>query len=827
MDKSNFSLDGLIRVVERSYRPRSDEVIVTVDPATRTIVKGSSARFWRARRYYAVSCAQQRHAGVSRVLPIAALDRESDREIGVYLEFLARCEAGSEERLAGALSTEDSPKEALLAIIRQGFTQAIVGRERAFLDDFDALVDELVEGVAGFVSEQTGLQVELRARLKYEDLLDPIEISKKVVQVRPLGVADPQSLIISASIIPMKAERARAVISYPQRRFLPDRLIEAAQAFISRRIDFNQFFDGLQSEHRDDLRAEINAMLAPYGHTLDYFALDAQCSGVRIERFIQIENFEMKLVPRGSAESVTIRNDLLLTLADASRFRSIAISDASVSDVKGWIKRQIEEALNIHLFKTGYVDYLLRFDPIEEKIREELSRRALAIGYQLDHLLSRPDMSEESWFTLTPRVFDFGELPTRQVGIKVDFQVVVSFSLPRGGTTSDGAARVERMLNRRTNIQGAIAESLRSELEGVLHGEEAHDVFMRFNLPRGTAQPRHPESVSGDGGSDGYGLAWARLPSLSERLGPLIRGSDSLSLEEILQAKVKLHLENHYGADVQGVPVIKHAGSRIGEFVESLVDCRGEIRFVVEPPSGAEAFEFTAVIRVASPHPQGWDEIKKMNFGFSDIKHQCIATLRARLGSTENEGLLAYESPGQQQALEATAAELVTVSIARHFGFVVNLSDLERSKTLRERARSEAELVKIKKAQGMIDILQQRIAHEGSIEAKRLQAELDQVETLVKKWLTLLDDDDEESEEAAREIERRLTALLDNPSKRGVEQELTELLGPKHHGVDPARPTPSRADYQALIASRELHEVKALSNDVDRKGRTDDAEESV
>ena len=66
-------------------------------------------------------------------------------------------------------------------------------------------------------------------------------------------------------------------------------------------------------------------------------------------------------------------------------------------DLKQWLDKKLDRFIRQLLFSAKYIDVLIRFHLFEAEIKRALDAEAKAIGYEIEQIITTPDLEPIRW----------------------------------------------------------------------------------------------------------------------------------------------------------------------------------------------------------------------------------------------------------------------------------------------------------------------------------------------------------------------------------------------------------------------------------------------
>lgn len=677
--KNAINLDPVIRKLDgQTPKPAAgEEVVVTVDlGAGRAVEKTFMVRFGGNYRDYLVANNRNpTRSGGGKLAPYYVRDAQQARTLSLNVEIAdCFCPAGAEVKVAESLCGEQSPSQIFAGLLERWVREFISpGNEGHFIESYDAARVSLETHLAHRASAQTGLEISPKVSLSAENSVPrEVVIGPAEVGVRLQDYKQQQSLTVEAGLTLDERNYVKAYV-FQEGRESPEELFKRhLREYFDAHVTFEQFGRGLQQPNfKQPLLRVLSAALAQVGRRVSFVNFstseDEEKTTRRPREFVAVTYPHSHHIP-GRAQPVVIQNTVQLYCEN-----SVAFLAGGVKDLEAWVKGTLNVILKRHLIGKTYVDLLLRFAPLEQSIKRELSARAAVIGYKVDHLVSIPSLKEIDELT-NPFDLSFDDtfetkLDKFEVELRFDFKLCIP-----------NLQAVEKYLNRDADVKEAIRGTVLSETRQLLRNIHPERFYLHFNQPDEEA------------------------PSEAERA----------AVKDLLNGKIAECLRREFGADILGLT------TRVGR--TDLTERYNQLCFVIrefsvslEPtdPQGTESLTLTGNFEVRGVHPdsKGWQRFSTMRLDLDGLQAQLEKHLRAELKTYYQPGFMFQNRVARRQVFTAVES-YASQYMRREFGLIIHLTNLDRNTT--EAERNQRQLL-------------------DELEGERLGAALDQGKLLVEK----------------------------------------------------------------------------------------------
>lgn len=629
-------LDCVIRHVSKDTEPAGpSEKIVCLDTQNRRILERPGfLSFLLDLRYYLVaSSADPRNVAQSELSGITL--QNLDNRLPVTIAYSVRCRPGNEGRVVLALF---DPAHSLTDMLESHLQKWIVAIGQS---DIPAFVTRSLEDRASIEAElaalalaEAGIDLTARVSLDWEKSLATIQVNRDHLRVLTSDFQDEeQDLNIRIALELDERHRREAILRYRDHQKLQELIPREVLRFFRMSVTMQTFATELESAAlRQRLALHLDQVLAHYGRRVGPIKLTTQ--GRERQDFFEGEH-AVTCALHEYPKPVVVRCKVQMTRVNEAAFKA-----AKIADLQKWLSEKLERNVHQQLFNARYLDVLTSFPTYEKAIRTILEREAHAIGYNIEQLISGPELEPLRWKEPFPIEIDSTPFETKLSRFYVNLQFAVTARIPR--LDSD---KIRKYLNRDQNVPNAMREAVLSQTRRVLHGIDPERFYMRFNF------------------SD--------VP-------------DETPVEETLVNAIRTRLETDFDAEVFDV-VVKIAEteliSRLRKLMETICP------FAVEMTSlhGRETLVFRGNFQVDSVAAEGWPRFQLLTIGLDDIRKLLEEHLLAELNAlTPNE--MQYRDPRHRKQLEAVFTALAERFVREQFGLMIRVTNVRRDLTTHEAA---------------------------------------------------------------------------------------------------------------------------------------------
>jgi hypothetical protein len=629
-------LDCVIRHVGKETEANGPaEKIVCLDVQNRRILdKPPLYAFLLDLRYYLVATADDprnvAHSELSGVML-----RNVDDRLPVTIAYSVRCRRGNESRAALALF---DPAHSLTVVLESHLQKWIVDIGQS---DIPAFVTRYLEDRASIEAElgaralaETGLDLTARVSLDWERSLAPIQVNREHLRVLTSDFEEEeQDLGIRVALEVDDRRRREAILRYRDHQKLQDLVPREVLRFFRKHVTMQMFATELASAAlRQRLTQQLDQALAPYGRRVGPLKLTTQAPP-RSDFFEGEHSVTCEL--HEYPKPVAIHCKVQMTRADEAAFRA-----SKVSDLQKWLEEKLERHVHQRLFSARYIDVLTSFPRYEKAIRAILEEEARAIGYNIEQLITGPDLEPMRWRDPFPIEIEGTAFETRLSGFYVKLQFAVTARLPRLDSE-----KIRKFLNRDQNVPQAMRDAIVVQARRALHNIEPERFYMRFNF---SEQP------------------------------------DEKPVEEMLVDAIRTSLETGFDAEVYDV-VVKMAETELISRLRKLMETICPLVVEMTSLHGRETLVFRGNFQIDSVAAEGWPRFQLLTIGLEDMRKLLEEHLRAELSALTPDEML-YRDPRHRKQLEAVFIALAMRFVRQQFGLVIRVMNVQRDPTPQERA---------------------------------------------------------------------------------------------------------------------------------------------
>jgi len=702
-----YSLDRVIRRIDHPDDIRgTDGGLVTIDARKRRVLpRPPLVLIGRDIRFYAVFNSHDPRNTVSRRL-MAYSPPSLEHDISMSVDYEVSCPAGNEERVAMTLFHEaDSTDQVFERYLARWLTILMKEGARALVTQYVNDRTLLERRLSDMALSDTGLDLSARLSLDAERSLSSITVVKEHMRVIVSDFYDnEQDLSVRVTVEVDEQNTVNAVLAHHNAAQIQELVPREILRYIRNQVTMQSFCTELHmADFRGRLAAALNVPLVPFGRKIGTIALSTQAPGI-----LQYYHAEVPVICNlhEYVSPVIINNRVEMILREAGQYMS-----AQAPPLKEWVQEQLDRIVPHVLFKARYIDVLIRFPEYEKAIKERLSVRADEIGYEVEHLVTIPDLEPITWmepFSMEPS----GSFETKQPKVYVKLQFAVIARIPN-------LATVEKYLTRNQHIPRLMEDAILQTVRQCMHSIEPERFYMRFN--------------------------YSPLP-------------DESSVEAELVKRISSKLQTDFGAEVIDV-VVKAGETEIMARLKALQEtiCPFEVRIDVQHFGEPLVFRGNFQVDSVDGGRDGWLKFQSSAANVETIRRLLEEHIASEFDSLTPDQLM-YRDPLHRKRLQTQLQGLAIRFVRQIFGLMITITNVRRDRTAAEADNNRRRLLE---RQTTINVEIAKIETWQTAEVLATQDRLKRLEGLIEQRRLLAGNTGVEEELASldRQIEKEQAGL--------------------------------------------------------------------
>jgi hypothetical protein len=684
-----FFLDRVIRqVASDTVISAPDEKLVTIDIALRKAI--TRKRLFHAAKYFVVTNNSASCTGAECVVPpIEIKDFKHDRTVALRIHYHVHCNPGNEQKVAENLFDGPHPGAVLNGLIRKYLMEYIGHQPAEFIDQFYERQSDLQSVISQKAYHEIGLNVLVKFSFEGDQLLHPKPIGPLELSVRVQDYDVSQQIKIRGELEVDERNKIHAVLYRSGDWVLEDIIKREICQHFATSVSLHSFCTQLNDKVKPILVEHLNHVLKSTGRRVSFLSLESNVTEDSVIPFFETSQ-DVGCRIQQYPEPVIIKNMVQMTLQDLARYR--VCKSPKLND---WIQAKLDRVIHELLFDARYIDLLLDFESVAEKIKQRLGIEAELIGYTIKQLIAVPDLKPLVWlksFSLHVEQ----SFKTKYSGAEVKLEIV-------GSARINDLRDVKHYLNPGQDIPQLIEKSIRKKVAEFLHRVDPERFYMRFSF-----EDEHEKSVE----------------------------------QEIIEIVKKIITDEFHAEVIQVIPKVVDT-----EYIIHLRDLQKEMgEFVITISSlnheDIETFTYKGFFRIEAVDANGWNKFRLLNSSIEKIQNYLQKSVQATMETLPGE-MLAYRSFKELKTMEELIEKFAREGIINEFGLVIRISTVSREHTKLEEKLKET---KRERLDGSLDKERIFIDRALSSDVASYESNLLVIHDLEKKlrdWIEAGDDEEE------------------------------------------------------------------------------------
>lgn len=698
-----FFLDRVIRQVESDAAVSTlNEKLVIIDLALKKAI--AKKRFLHSAKYFVVTNNNAGYTGAECVVPaIEIKDFNNDRTIVLKIHYQVHCDRGNEEKVAESLFDGPHPGAVLNGLIRKYLMDYVDHRPAEFIDRFYERQSDLQAFISQKAYQEIGLNVLVKFSIEVEQP-HPIPIGPLSLFVRVQDYDVSQEMKIRGELQVDEQNKIHAMLYRPVHISLEDVIKREICQYFAASVSLHSLCTQLNDRVKQGLIEHLNYVLKFAGRRISFLSLESNATEHAVIPFFEISQ-DVECMIQQYPEPVIIKNMVQMTLQDLARYR--VCKSPKLAD---WVKAKLERVIHELLFDARYINLLLDFESVAEKIKQRLSIEAEFIGYTIKQLIAVPDLKPLTWLKSFPLNVE-QSFKTKYSGAEVTLEIV-------GSARINDLRDVKHYLNPGQDIPQLIEKSIRRKIAEFLHRVDPERFYMRFS-----SEDEDEKSVEQE---------------IIEIVKKII--TDEFQAE-VIQVIPKV-VDTEYIIHLRGLQ------KEMGEFIITISSLNHE---------DIEVFTYKGLFRVEAVDANGWNKFRLLNSSIEKIQNYLQKSVQATMETLPGE-MLAYRNFKELKTMEGLIEKFAREGIINEFGLVIRISTVSREHTKLEEKLKET---KRERLDGSLD--KERILIDRTLTADVASYEsnllvIHDLEEKLRVWIKA-GDDEEEIAKLAKQIAKLKRAL--------------------------------------------------------------------
>ncbi|MBI3650080.1 MAG: hypothetical protein HY231_03440 [Acidobacteria bacterium] len=712
---------GLDVVIVQTPNGRDDapsgKQLITIDKNTGKSVRKQSilGRIGKDLKYYLVSN-NNNAINVAECELIDIVLPYFDYKIKLDIRYHASCNPGDETRLAeGLFDRIDPPAVVLNNKIKQWVNQLSRNDAESFINAYFENKNRLRADLSRRAFEETGVNLVIDMTLVGEKTLNPITIKLDAVNFRACDYDQEETFKVRAELTVDSQNKVKALLNASKEPELREMVPRELGNYIRERVTLQQLyleFDG--DEVKSPLKAHFNDILRPFGRKLEIIKVEGK-SDASLKPYFPAQK-DVKYWIQEYPELVTIKNTVQMVLFDLASYRR-----SGSEDLDNWLEKKLDRIIDEQLFEAKYIDLLLHFKVLEQTIKAALTKEAHAIGYEIKHLVTVPDLEPITWKTGMSITAE-GEYETRVAGLYVKLKTEIEARIPNLETIRDYLNR-----NRQQNVKELMKEAAKRVTRQFIHKVLPERFYMRFNFTDTAEEP---------------------------------------PVEQELKRLIGEVLEQDFGAEIIDITP-KPVETELVERYKALKEQIGKFEVKLELLNDVESVVFSGMFQIESVDLNGWDKFQLKKYSLDEIRSFMEESIKANL-ATFGSNILAYRTVQERKQIEQYVKDIAQEYVREGFGLIAKIHTVHRHVTASEQDEVRLTLQEMKTAN---ETHIRRLIAKGTTELEIDQEKLNTIKQLEHDRLSLFSVPGSEKQiEKIEDQIRRLKEEVDNQRPPSIDK---------------------------------------------------------
>lgn len=615
------SFRAVIRKDAESSAPLAPaEKRVKIDVATRHAVTGWSSYLANTESYVVANSTDPMRVAADAAPTLNVLDFASRRNINLVVKYEARCPRGNEERVAEALSGSQPPSVIFHGLLHKWVLEYVGSRPADFILQFFNNKPHLEEHLRQRALREAGLVLQAGVSLADEGLINRTAVVKlEKLPVRLKDCKQEHLLTLEVGLPVDDAHRIEAHVYRFSDEQLQQTVKERMTNYFFGYVSLNDFPSELnKGPFRVALVDHLNAALRVVGRRVSHLLVEGEATPS--QEFYEARP-DISYEIQGYPVPVVIKNTVQMIRRDRASY-----ANAGSPDLDVWLLDNLDQVIKLVLFGKRYIDLLLRFDVLEREIKNKLSFRAAAIGYDVQQLITVPDLEPYKWLE-NFAVEGEGDFDTSLSKLTVRLSFVVTAKINHLQDVAD-------YLNRNANVPNEMKATVIEEIRALLHTIDPERFYARFSHT----------NVAGE-----------------------------VAVAALLDANIRDALQRKFKAEISSVILkVVDDDKIVGPFENArklIVD------FVVAVSNSQEIGQVNILGDFQVEAIGEWGKYRVMNLDPNDMRKQVEKNLQAELANVPLWALSSRE-PTRARAVKERVEELVKAHVMRKYGLAVDVGNL-------------------------------------------------------------------------------------------------------------------------------------------------------
>lgn len=621
-------LEAVIRPASEYTSPASPaEVVVIVDTLKRQVIDRVGPTDYPPNlKYFIVvnNTAGQSVAKAAIRLPYSN-GLPKDQKIAIILRYEARCDLGNERLVVASLYNGVNPGVVFNDLLAKWVNEYLSVRWNEITEAYQYEKNNLQAVLATKALRDVGLNLDVEISAEGQDSLETIAFGPSVLRVRFKDCNEEENLQVRLEIAVDEQGVVKALLN--QGISLTDWITKTIQKYFADQIPVETFCFELNSTPvKEGLRIYLNETLRSVGRKVEFVSLEGDAGVPRSFR----KDLEITYHHFAYPDPIITQTSVLMVPHDIVRYRA-----KKSPALDAWIETTLRETIDDVLFGVEYLDLFTKFELLEAQIKEEMSRKAEAIGFTVKHLITKFHLDFIDRLTKIDIEIDKDEdnslFETSVPDCSVRLGVAVTARI------QDLAGMSDR-LKHRQDIPEEMKRDIRTLVKQYVQNVEPDRFYMRYS---GTDPIQYPNEIP---------------------------------VERELSNKITAMLMSEFGAEVTHLTLTRGKTKTAEALALLLKESRDfKAHISLGNNKGADMFVVTGAFSVEGVHYNAWKRFQERDPSLEKIKKRIEDCIQAELRPI-SASLILYRGQENIKKLKRHLLSAAKELILDEFGLVINLT---------------------------------------------------------------------------------------------------------------------------------------------------------
>lgn len=556
--------------------------------------------------------------------------KEGQEEIFFAISYEGGCRPKQEWRLIEwffkSSRSEDAINDSLAKWLIEYFSSGTLT-----IDDFHAERVNAANALATKTAQEFGLELRITLQLEETSDLETLNIGPLLLSSRLKDSDEEAGIWFRAELEVDQQRTLRALLS--RKKPLTELVQRGVRRYFADYITLDTCYGDLATEQiKRELSGYLNSLLKSVGRKVNFISLKSDeipPPPFKGETVIDYRHHEYP-------DPIKIRVSVLMIPVDRACYK--AKGSPKLDD---WLDTNLREVITLSLFGVSYVDLLLDFPLLKQKIDVAMNLRAQGIGYKIEQLMTILYLEPFEWLK---RIDIEIKGTDSNNGQAAEAMFETSLSNFYVGLEIFLTARVKDLrgiahyLGTKPDVPQRMKEEIIRLVRKFLHGTNPERFYMQYSR---TNKGDYP---------------------------------DEISFEEELREKIHSLLETDFNAKVNNL-ILKPTQTELMTKFEEVA--KGAHDFAAEAELGSLTGALTIIVKGSFKvaRVDGWQAFKDCDANVAAVKKRIEDSIRAHLKGARDDQLAFAEPTGIDELIKE-ALHRARALVSEEFGLAIRLTTI-------------------------------------------------------------------------------------------------------------------------------------------------------